>query len=183
MPLTLGWQDFCHAATKALKPLVDVEFDMLVASGISGQCVGFYTAVELKVPLLLIRKEPTKNGTYGVKRIYVDNGELLDFWQLHKKPPRVCFVDDWIGGGGTRQEVGQIVHQHGGDMLFEYLYAGAQGHTKARCDKMHPSVYNTFGEVAWLIGSRPRIAPKPKPVPARAPVRKRKTMSAGVAIR
>jgi len=119
---------------------------MLVISGLSGQCVGFYTAVVLKVPLLVVRKEPTKTGTYGVKRTLMATPEISDFWRAYHKPPRICFLDDWIGSGGTRKETCEIIHAKGGNCTVEYLY----GREQDGFFDIDPEIYKQFGPVKKL---------------------------------
>jgi len=148
MPLTNGWQGFCKKAITDLKPGVGKEFDMITASGISGQCVAFYAAAVLEIPFLLIRKEPNKGGAYGIKRTYMEDGDshITTFYRKHNKPPKVIFIDDWIAGGGTRRETCEIVHQLGGDCVWEYLYADTGGRRK-RYSEIDKYTHQSFGKV------------------------------------
>ena len=163
MPLTSGWQAYCLKAAEQMKDDVGVNFDMVTASGISGQCVAFYVAVALKIPFLLVRKEPTKSGGYGIKRTYVSDGDIGLFYKKHGRPPKVCFVDDWIASGGTRRDTCSIIHQYGGDCVYEYLYADRDGRRKI-LGKIAPGVYESFGKV---IDPRTGMPYKP-PVAVRA---------------
>jgi len=96
--------------TAALRPH-RADFDSIVVTGVSGQCVGFPVALRLRKPIVVLRKktDPTHGGP----------GALLN---RRSMGTRVVFVDDFVADGNTLKLCQTAVERHGGTIAYVYLY-------------------------------------------------------------
>lgn len=113
------WIDASRTAVQTLKEH-KAEYDMVVCQGLSGQAIGFRAAYELGVPLLILRKtageeHSKRQGSAKTQPGLLEGTYLIRLFKRDKgKAPRVCFVDDCLGGGNTRRRCGAAVFQAGG---------------------------------------------------------------------
>jgi adenine/guanine phosphoribosyltransferase-like PRPP-binding protein len=87
------------------------EFDSIVVQGMSGVIVGAPTALRLRKPLVIVRKD-NDNSHHGA-------GKLINVDALGS---RAVFLDDFIAGGSTQKRVDTSVTQAGSYVVASYLY-------------------------------------------------------------
>lgn len=101
-------------AVFALRPHVD-EFDSIAVSGMSGVVVGSPVSIELKKPLVIVRKKA--EVSHGRDRII----------NLQHVGDRALFLDDLVESGKTRLHVKTTIERHSvAAVTAQYLY-GASG--------------------------------------------------------
>lgn len=89
------------------------EFESIVVTGISGQCVGFPVALALGKTILVLRK--MDDTSHGIP------GQLLNA-KVVTEGDRVLFLDDFIGAGGTIKRCREAVEKLGAEIIARYMY-------------------------------------------------------------
>jgi len=100
-------------SAKTLRRHAD-EFDTIVAQGMSGVVVAAPLACILHKELAIVRK-PDEHSHQG------NGGDVIGERAI-SDGRRCLFVDDFIGGGDTRQRVLDTVKGYGGIFAATYLY-------------------------------------------------------------
>jgi adenine/guanine phosphoribosyltransferase-like PRPP-binding protein len=125
--------------TRALRPHLD-KFDAIAVTGVSGDSVGFPTALRLGVPIVSVRKSENHHQ-------YTGSG--VAGWQGLSRGSRILFLDDFVSSGETRKRVeaglkglklghrivGQYLYHEGGDYqrrMGELTWLGPDGWPKGR---------------------------------------------------
>lgn len=105
------FRDPDHIVGEAQRLLSDVDFDTIVARGISGTVAAAMIAREMRKDLLIVRK-----GTEGNHGCYSVEGILGRKW---------LFVDDFISSGKTLREVYGRVKDAAGDYNWDTEFVGS----------------------------------------------------------
>lgn len=104
-----------RAATKHLRKHQD-EFDVIVATGLSGVVPAVTVALRLKKPLAILRKP--RDDTHQFGGVYGGflwvNGATLD-------GQRAVWIDDFVSMGETRARIREAVRSARGKVVGEYL--------------------------------------------------------------
>lgn len=105
-------------AAKALNPH-RLDFDVLVATGMSGACVAFPLALRLRKPVAILRKP--SDDCHQARSRFAWIGDA------HVQGGRALFVDDFMASGDTYERVREAVTTLGGQNVGTYLYGGDYG--------------------------------------------------------
>lgn len=108
-----GLSDLAETVERAvhdLRPHVN-EFDSIAVTGMSGVVVGSPVSIELKKPLVIVRK--TTDESHG------GQGTV----NLERAGERVLFLDDFVESGETRFRVKEAIRcRAGSSVTAQYLY-------------------------------------------------------------
>lgn len=104
------------------------DFEGIVATGMSGVLVASPVAIQLRKPLVVLRKKGDDTHQFGAGRgqAFIDrHGDMRETKWLgleHASRKKLLWLDDFIAGGGTRVNVIRAVRAQGGEVVAEYLY-------------------------------------------------------------
>ena len=102
-------QEAVDAAVETLQRNRD-DFDGIIVRGLSGVTLGVPVALALRVPIVIVRSQPSdvahSTAPVGAKHL--------------KTTQRWLFLDDFVSMGVTREACGDVVREHGGEIVLTY---------------------------------------------------------------
>ena len=118
--------------SRDLRPHLD-RFDSIAVRGVSGIVVGAPVSLQLRKPLVVVRKKDERSHDTNV----LVNGQ--------RAGERVLFLDDLIAGGTTRRAVWQAITDLGRRLVGEYTYHAHSEWSRSKGDW----IYRNAGLLRW----------------------------------
>jgi adenine/guanine phosphoribosyltransferase-like PRPP-binding protein len=114
--------DVVAQTVRELRPYT-AEWDSIVVTGVSGIVVGSPVALELRKPLVVVRKDG--DDSHHQRDNEGSQGKIIG---IREAGPRALFLDDFVSSGSTRVRVISALQEIGTDTVATYEYSSGGGY-------------------------------------------------------